>query len=1485
MSTLASAVASDTSSTGGTLFKDATNNYLYISYNGVLSLISSDANGIIGTTLDSTWTDNYYGSSSIVESVAVERQSDGTFILAIKDTYKTNVDTNINWRIHKVSSSGYLDYANSTYTQSISSWETKFNQDLNLDGTIGIGTLTTAASDTTGARVKRDNEKGAFIDKDGNDATTDDIIQVKDKWGNDPSFNTSSSWSDGINTWTSKQEAYAAELKDGVFLLAIKSTNSDPSSSTKERVSWSIHKVSSDGTFDWQNSVYTESISKFELDFNQDLNGDNIVGKGQLTPVGTDTTGVRLKRDKDKGLYIVTSDNDAQAISITDSSGGTPYLEYENSWTSPVGTGASGFSKRQAVAVEEKAGGGYILALKDTSSYGGSEKETTWTIHELDNSGKLDWSNTTWSRSIIKWEKLFNQDLNGDGETGSTSLQSVGTDTHGARLKKDVEKNLYISDGSSTIQITDNSGNAVSFDYSNSYSDGTNSNSWSQTAVAVEKDDSSYLLAVKNTNINNGKTDTQWGVHTIDSGGNIDWGKSSWGSSIAKWEPKFNQDLNKDGTVGRPLANLTSVATDKTGAKLKRDSEKGLYIDEDGINSTTNDILEITDPYGGSPTLDHESSWSNGSNSNSYKSESIAIEKQIDNSFLLAVKHTDTQNGSSKTTWAVHTITSSGVQDWNTSKYNVSIQKWEENFNQDLNLDGIIGKATASSLNPITSDTTGSRLKRDAEDHLYIDVNNDGTTLLEVSDPNGGNPKFKEANSWSDTLTSSSWSQEAVAVEQQTDGSFRMAVKNTNTYNGNTETNWNVITLSPTGIIDWSSSSWGAISKWEPQFNQDLNLDGSIGRSTNLNSVTTDTSGARLRKDPENGMYIDVDGTGTTIIEIKDSYGGAPRFDYSGSWSDGNNSNSWESKAYAVQSKGTGYVLAVRHKNSYNNKEDINWNVYNINSNGEIDWSTSSWGAIIKWETDFDQDLNGDESKGFDNLKLSSVSTDTAGVGLKKDSENALYIHDGDKTPSNFLISDSYGGTPSFENSSSWSDGTNTSSWTQSAIAVDRQTDGTYRLAVRNSNTYNGSNQVDWAVYTISATGVLDWSTSKWYQSSSEIPKEYFSQDLSEYDSTNELVSERADVLIGNNGNTATAANSPVSVQRVDNLTASEIEKATADVGTAAEIKPLTDLLDFRITIANTEDYGSIQTAKFRLSATDKDLTYYKKDSSTGKYYAFNYDSATGEGARFSKSNESFNYNDILTVYIRDNGKHDSNATLGVIDDPGFVGSLGTQVAATTTPTPAAISGGGGGASSTGAASTPPQVVPAPAETTPVEASAESQPEQSGVLGIQPQAEVNEIVLATPLRIGKRSLETAIVGTNKSDRIIGSNEGEVLAGGSGKDKITGGGGADAFLFEAAGEFGKRNAKIITDFNKKEEDVLALSSSTFAGLTTIKFRSASGKKEAKQLMESRYNIIYDAKKGALYYNQNSQEEGFGDGGFFAILKGAPDLGKADFSVLS
>jgi hypothetical protein len=190
-----------------------------------------------------------------------------------------------------------------------------------------------------------------------------------------------------------------------------------------------------------------------------------------------------------------------------------------------------------------------------------------------------------------------------------------------------------------------------------------------------------------------------------------------------------------------------------------------------------------------------------------------------------------------------------------------------------------------------------------------------------------------------------------------------------------------------------------------------------------------------------------------------------------------------------------------------------------------------------------------------------------------------------------------------------------------------------------------------------------------------------------------------------------------------------------------------------------------------------------------------------------------------------------------------------------------------------------------PQETvTTVEQGTQTPTQGSPVPGIQPQETVTTVEQGTPLTFGTLQVTRAVVGTDQRDVITGSDAGEALAGGKGKDQMTGGGGPDAFLFETHGEFGKESSDTVTDFDPDKGDKMVISKDAFEGVNKVKLDVASGKKDAKNSASSNKTFIYDEKSGVLYFNENGKKDGFGDGGEFVKLLGAPELSKSDFVIV-
>ena len=174
--------------------------------------------------------------------------------------------------------------------------------------------------------------------------------------------------------------------------------------------------------------------------------------------------------------------------------------------------------------------------------------------------------------------------------------------------------------------------------------------------------------------------------------------------------------------------------------------------------------------------------------------------------------------------------------------------------------------------------------------------------------------------------------------------------------------------------------------------------------------------------------------------------------------------------------------------------------------------------------------------------------------------------------------------------------------------------------------------------------------------------------------------------------------------------------------------------------------------------------------------------------------------------------------------------------------------------------------------------------DKSTILKITPQTQVTEVQLDVPLQINNASFNTAIVGTGKGDKLTGTSTADAIAAGAGKNQLTGGAGADAFIFERAGEFGKQKYDTITDFSPTDGDKVVISKEAFGGVTQVILKTVSGKKGLKKASKSNSNFVYDRVSGILYFDSNGKKSGWGDGGEFAQLLGAPQIGKSDFVLI-
>ena len=98
------------------------------------------------------------------------------------------------------------------------------------------------------------------------------------------------------------------------------------------------------------------------------------------------------------------------------------------------------------------------------------------------------------------------------------------------------------------------------------------------------------------------------------------------------------------------------------------------------------------------------------------------------------------------------------------------------------------------------------------------------------------------------------------------------------------------------------------------------------------------------------------------------------------------------------------------------------------------------------------------------------------------------------------------------------------------------------------------------------------------------------------------------------------------------------------------------------------------------------------------------------------------------------------------------------------------------------------------------------------------------------------------------------------------------------------DFGNKEADKIRDFNYDEGDTIIIYRKIFEVGKKVSLKSVSGKKALRKAFASNKEFVYDEKKGFLYFNENSKEKGWGDGGLFVKLQGAPELGITDFTII-
>ncbi len=152
--------------------------------------------------------------------------------------------------------------------------------------------------------------------------------------------------------------------------------------------------------------------------------------------------------------------------------------------------------------------------------------------------------------------------------------------------------------------------------------------------------------------------------------------------------------------------------------------------------------------------------------------------------------------------------------------------------------------------------------------------------------------------------------------------------------------------------------------------------------------------------------------------------------------------------------------------------------------------------------------------------------------------------------------------------------------------------------------------------------------------------------------------------------------------------------------------------------------------------------------------------------------------------------------------------------------------------------------------------------------------------------INGNSGDDLLRGGAGDDILIGGQGNDTLVGGRGNDVLIGGVGADFFLYNTNAEFTATAVGIdtITDFNGSEGDKIVLDKTTFGAIASVAGTGLSNTNDFQVTNlagASTAIIVYNPLSGQLFYNQNGSTPGFGSGGLFATLTGAPTLTASDF----
>jgi serralysin len=415
-----------------------------------------------------------------------------------------------------------------------------------------------------------------------------------------------------------------AEQKNGGYQIVLHATG------TEQYFLWNLDS-NGNRVSDASLTGTSTTLKSLETSFQQDLNGDGVIGTGATIIEAIGATSLVVQSG---GYYLYANGT---------SSG--PSLKYGGS---PVTT--SQFAGWTFIGAEQK-NGGYQIVLHAT----GTDQYFLW---NLDGNGNRvsDASLTGTSTMLKSLETSFQQDLNGDGTVGAGAIGTIVESTGSTSLVVSGSTYYLYANGTSTGPSLKYNGVAyVAGEYGG----------W--TPIAVEaKAGGGYQVAWKVAGAD------QYTVWYTDSNGNFvsnpTGGVSGSADSLENFETSFLQDLNGDGVIGVPGAAVEAI-----GATSLVNTGTTYYLYANGTTSGPslkyNGIAYVAGEYGG---------WT-----------PIGVEARAGGGYQVAWKVTGADQYTVWYTDANGNFVSNPTGGVSGSA--TSLKNFETIFLQDLNGDGVIG--------------------------------------------------------------------------------------------------------------------------------------------------------------------------------------------------------------------------------------------------------------------------------------------------------------------------------------------------------------------------------------------------------------------------------------------------------------------------------------------------------------------------------------------------------------------------------------------------------------------------------------------------------------------------------------------------------------------------------------------------------------------------------------------------------------------------